>query len=92
MCVGRVPKSPAAVYVHGDDIAACRTSIDAVIGPMPPIGEGQRRMRLSEIQEQIGTGEYRVNPRAVADAILRRLLAQLRPDSAPAPAPQEECS
>jgi hypothetical protein len=49
-------------------------------------------MRLSEIQEQIGTGEYRVNPRAVADAILRRLLAQLRPDSGPAPAPQEECS
>jgi Anti-sigma-28 factor, FlgM len=51
-------------------------------------------MRLSEIQEQIGTGEYRVNPQAVADAILRRLLPQLRP---PAPAragsdPQEECS
>ncbi len=48
-------------------------------------------MRLSEIQEQIGAGQYNVNPRAVADAILRRLLAQPRPPS-PAPATQEECS
>jgi hypothetical protein len=48
-------------------------------------------MRINEIQEQIGSGEYHVNPRAVADAILRRLFAQPRP-ATPAPAPQEECS
>ncbi len=48
-------------------------------------------MRLSEIQKQIGAGQYHVNPRAVADAILRRLLAQPRP-AGPAPAAQEECS
>lgn len=49
-------------------------------------------MRLSEIQEQIGRGQYHVNPRMVADAIIRRLLGELRP-AAPAPAPaQDECS
>lgn len=32
-------------------------------------------MRLSEIQQQVGSGEYRVDTQAVADAILRRLLA-----------------
>jgi Anti-sigma-28 factor, FlgM len=48
-------------------------------------------MRINEIQEQIGSGEYHVNPRAVADAILRRLFGQPRPVT-PAQAPQEECS
>lgn len=48
-------------------------------------------MRLNEIQEQVGTGAYHVNPQAVADAILRRLLAQPRP-ATPAPAAQDECS
>lgn len=32
-------------------------------------------MRLSQIQQQIDNGEYRVDTQAVADAILRRLLA-----------------
>ena len=31
-------------------------------------------MRISEIQEQVGRGEYRVDTHAVADAILRKLL------------------
>jgi Anti-sigma-28 factor, FlgM len=51
-------------------------------------------MRLNEIQEQIGSGEYHVNPRAVAEAILRRLFAQPRP-ATPGRAgsdSQEECS
>jgi Anti-sigma-28 factor, FlgM len=91
MCSGRLPKSPAAVHAHGDDPVACRTFTDDVIGPTPPIGEGQRRMRINEIQEQIGSGQYHVNPRVVADAIIRRLFGQPRP-VVPAPAPQEECS
>jgi hypothetical protein len=48
-------------------------------------------MRLNEIQDKIGRGQYHVNTHAVADAIVRRLLGELRPPS-PAPAPQEECS
>jgi hypothetical protein len=48
-------------------------------------------MRINEIQEQIGSGQYHVNPRVVADAIIRRLFGQPRP-VVPAPAPQEECS
>ncbi len=31
-------------------------------------------MRLSQIQEQIGRGEYQVDTHAVADAIVRRLM------------------
>jgi hypothetical protein len=48
-------------------------------------------MRITEIQEQVGTGQYHVNTQAVADAILRRLFASPRPASPPS-APQEECS
>lgn len=32
-------------------------------------------MKLTELQQLIGSGEYRVEPGVVADAILRRLLA-----------------
>ncbi|HLI59226.1 MAG TPA: flagellar biosynthesis anti-sigma factor FlgM [Solirubrobacteraceae bacterium] len=32
-------------------------------------------MRMNEIQQLIDSGEYRVDTHAVADAILRRLLA-----------------
>jgi anti-sigma28 factor (negative regulator of flagellin synthesis) len=40
-----------------------------------PIGEGNARgMRMNEIQQKIGRGEYEVDTHAVADAILRRLL------------------
>ena len=38
-------------------------------------------MRLSEIQELVGRGEYRVDSQAVADAIVRRLLAGHRTTS-----------
>ncbi len=33
-------------------------------------------MRLSQIQGQIGRGEYRVDTQAVADAIIRRLIVR----------------
>ncbi|MFL5865088.1 MAG: flagellar biosynthesis anti-sigma factor FlgM [Solirubrobacteraceae bacterium] len=36
-------------------------------------------MRIIEIREQVGRGEYRVDAHAVAEAIIRRLL--LRPDA-----------
>ena len=32
-------------------------------------------MRLSELQRQVAHGEYRIDSQAVADAIVRRLLA-----------------
>lgn len=48
-------------------------------------------MRVNQIQEQVGRGEYRVDTQAVAAAILRRLLgAQL--SRAGSAAVQEECS
>jgi hypothetical protein len=47
-------------------------------------------MRIIELQEQVGRGEYRVDTHAVAEAILRRLL--LRPDAGSAKRPQGECS
>ena len=36
-------------------------------------GEG-RRMRIDQLQQQVGKGEYQVDTHAVAEAILRRLL------------------
>ena len=33
-------------------------------------------MRLGQIQEQVGRGEYRVDTQAVADAIVRRLIEE----------------
>jgi anti-sigma28 factor (negative regulator of flagellin synthesis) len=64
---------------------------DELIGHSQPTGEGNRDMRVSELQEQVGRGEYRVDTHAVAEAILRRLL--LRPDAAAsAKRPQGECS
>ncbi len=48
-------------------------------------------MRLNEIQQQVGRGDYQVDTRAVADAIVRRLLhSQLSPED-PKHA-QDECS
>ncbi|GAC1579866.1 MAG: hypothetical protein NVS3B18_13580 [Candidatus Dormibacteria bacterium] len=49
-------------------------------------------MRLTEIQGQIGRGEYRVNTQAVADAIIRRLIAEQRLSPVGEPPPQTECS
>ncbi len=57
-----------------------------------PRAEGNRAMRLSQIHDQIGRGEYRVDTQAVADAIIRRLVAEQRLGATGAPPPQRECS
>jgi anti-sigma28 factor (negative regulator of flagellin synthesis) len=62
-----------------------------VIGDSQPIGEGNRNMRISEIQEQVGRGEYRVDTHAVAEAILRRLLHEQKLGGS-GEHPQGECS
>jgi hypothetical protein len=49
-------------------------------------------MRLNEIQEQVGLGEYRVDSQAVADAIVRRLLAGHRTTATDDKRGQGECS
>lgn len=48
-------------------------------------------MRVTEIQEQVGRGEYQVDTHAVADAIVRRLL-QEHTATGSAKRPQEQCS
>jgi anti-sigma28 factor (negative regulator of flagellin synthesis) len=35
-------------------------------------------MKVMDIQEQVGRGEYQVDERAVAEAILRRILGERR--------------
>jgi anti-sigma28 factor (negative regulator of flagellin synthesis) len=57
-----------------------------------PIVEGQGVLRLTEIQEQVGRGEYRVDTQAVAAAILRRLLGAQLSSPGPAKRGQSECS
>lgn len=49
-------------------------------------------MRLSQIQDQIGRGEYQVDTQAVADAIIRRLITDQRPSPKGEAPPQSECS
>jgi hypothetical protein len=56
-----------------------------------PRAEGQGVLRLNQIQEQVGRGEYRVDTQAVAEAILRRLLGGPPVLVGPKQA-QEECS
>jgi len=48
-------------------------------------------MRIIEIQEQIGRGEYLVDTHAVAEAIVRRLLQEHKL-SAASKRTQDECS
>lgn len=62
-----------------------------MIGHSQPMGEGNRDMRISEIQEQVGRGEYRVDTHAVAEAILRRLLHEQK-QAGSQKRPQGECS
>jgi anti-sigma28 factor (negative regulator of flagellin synthesis) len=38
-------------------------------------------MKVMDLQEQVGRGEYHVNPEAVADAIVRRILGDRGPRS-----------
>jgi anti-sigma28 factor (negative regulator of flagellin synthesis) len=59
--------------------------------PTTLMSEGNSALRLNEIQEQIGRGEYRVDTQAVADAIIRRLLWEQK-SSSPQKRPQGECS
>jgi hypothetical protein len=49
-------------------------------------------MRLREIQEQIGRGQYHVDAQAVADAILRRLLQQNKGGGSESSGAHGECS
>jgi hypothetical protein len=49
-------------------------------------------MRVNEIQEQIGCGEYQVDTLAVADAIVRLHLQELMGSAPEAEGSQEECS
>jgi hypothetical protein len=54
-----------------------------------PTGHDMRDGRLNDIQRQVVRGEYRVDPQAVADAILRRLLGD---DGLGGPPPHDPCS
>ena len=49
-------------------------------------------MRVIEIQEQVGRGEYRVNAQAVADAIVRLLVQKLKSAPSDGKRAQGECS
>ncbi len=56
-----------------------KSACKEMIGYTTPIGEGgQLEMRLSEIREQVLRGDYQVDAKAVADAIMRRLLREHR--------------
>jgi anti-sigma28 factor (negative regulator of flagellin synthesis) len=61
------------------------------MGHTQPTGEGNRDMRISDIQDQVGRGEYRVDTHAVAEAILRRLLLEQTLGGS-GKRPQGECS
>jgi hypothetical protein len=69
----------AASSVQPDRFDAEETS---VIGPISNSQGRSTEMRMNEIQQLIDRGEYRVDTHAVADAILRRILAgQGRPET-----------
>jgi hypothetical protein len=52
-----------------------RADTDSVIGPISTSQGRNSEMRMNELQQLIDRGEYRVDTHAVADAILRRILA-----------------
>jgi hypothetical protein len=52
----------------------------SVIGPISTPQGRPTEMRMNELQQLIDRGEYRVDTHAVADAILRRILASGRPE------------
>ncbi|HET9104595.1 MAG TPA: hypothetical protein VFN55_14665 [Solirubrobacteraceae bacterium] len=47
---------------------------------------------MSQLQDQIDRGEYRVDAHAVADAIIRRLVAERRVTARDGDPPQSKCS
>jgi anti-sigma28 factor (negative regulator of flagellin synthesis) len=57
-----------------------------------PSGKGKRAMRVNQLQEQIGRGEYRVDTLAVAEAIVRKLLDAHRLTPGGQQGLQGECS
>ncbi len=46
--------------------------------PPKPTVDGNHAMRLAEIHEKIDRGEYGVDAQAVADAIVRRIMAEFK--------------
>ena len=59
-----------------------------VIGPISTPQGRSNEMRMNELQQLIDRGEYRVDTHAVADAILRRILATPGRPEAPQPGDQ----
>ena len=60
-------------------------------GPLPAdidrgLMDEDQPVKLTELKDRVRRGEYRVDPRAVAEAILRGVLRQADP-----PAAQNEC-
>jgi hypothetical protein len=49
-------------------------------------------MRISEIQEKVVRGRYQVDPKAVADAIVRRLMQERKLRPPECRGPQGKCS
>lgn len=72
--------------------AGSADSENELIRQPTPQGEGNPNMRLSQIQEQIGRGEYQVDTQAVADAIVRKLLHEQKMTSVEHKRGQAECS
>jgi predicted transcriptional regulator len=60
-------------------------------GQHPAGADDDRQLRLDQLGERIRRGEYRVDPRAVADAIVRRWQERLTAQSNRT-ALQKECS
>ncbi|MGH2858024.1 MAG: flagellar biosynthesis anti-sigma factor FlgM [Solirubrobacteraceae bacterium] len=89
-----LPKCPAGTDARAASAGACRHFGAELIGFTQPISEGHGAMRITEIQQQVGRGQYRVDTQAVADAIVRRLLAQRQTAATPprAQGPYRACS
>lgn len=58
----------------------------------PPIAGETRDVRINDIRQRIGNGEYRIDPSAVAEAILRRLAQERKLLAAGHDRAQSECS
>jgi anti-sigma28 factor (negative regulator of flagellin synthesis) len=75
------------VQIHG---GAADTEL-TMIGPAAT-GEGRRDMKISQIQQMIGRGEYHVEPSVIAAAILRRLAEERQLSATGLKGIQPECS
>ena len=52
----------------------------------------EREMRLTDLKQQVTSGDYRIEPYAVADAIIRRLCESPSREPTPGRRRQSECS